>query len=846
MTGTVETPIPAVIPGLDVSAVLPAHEPVIPAQAQIVWERWAHRSPTQVAGGLQAMLRVLAAQGGWAGDWRLVPLGAESMTAATRFDTKQVAVTFAPLLDDRLSPDQRGAVMLSGLLHEVGHVVGTAEYDRAVRDYVTRPSAGAMRNVKRMRPGRNRGAWLMRAMAYTNLLEDVRTERETARVFPVFGDVLPMIRWWIVSKRPVGEIAQPEYRDEVFGFAVAVTRYRQWATQPKGVRLDREVSWWVEWADRWAQVGPWDRIEGLWEAIDHENKRPQRKVEQTPPPPPPPPPGDDEPEPTDEDWDQGGGQTMPDDESDDETAGDETDEPDDEDGDGDEDEQDEDPDGDESGDEPDDDAGTVQDEPDEDDPDADPDPDEGDEDDEDPGDEADDDDEDDDEDDDGPGSGLRGDDVSNDGDGDEDGESDEDGDEDGDDEDEDPDLPVAPTGPPPPMPLHAQDVLTNPEQDAAAMLGQAVVVSQSLGDNVVTVWADGTDRTAPDRTYWMAEPGKGPLSIPGTYASPGPRWLPNQQGLPPDQVLHRSVVAKQGEWVDNHTLSIRVRAQVLDVKRLPRVDRYAYGLDTDRVVADPAAARALREAFRVGRSRWTAPVLGHSGVRLDSRRVHRLGGDDSRVFIRGGARSPDLLDVHLIVDRSRSMATPGAGGTSRLQRAHGLIQSLALALRQESHVRLTVWSESDGQAVGGEAGGLVTAAMQAAGREDPHSWVYRHWTTSDGITTLHSRLQWLQAWGGFHDATAIQTVVSQIEVQPKTRTVVMVLSDGEPMESMGFVAKAVLAARRKGIEVFGIGMADGLTASHVLMYGASRVIPFSGDWNALGRRLAQVLGRLLA
>lgn len=847
MTGTVETPIPGMLDDLLTrldSTVLPAHEPVVPAQAAIVWERWAGRSPVHVAGGLQAMLRVLAAQGGWAGDWRLVPLGAESMTAATRFDTKQVALTFGPLLDTRLSPNQRGAVMLSGLLHEVGHVVDTQRYDQTVRSYV----AGHMYEAPaglRARPGRNRQAWLDRAMAYTNLLEDVRTEADTARTFPVFGHLLPMVRWWIVSKRPVGTLALPEYRDEVFGFAVAVTRYRQWATQPAGVRLDREVSWWVEWMDRWANVDPWTRITGLWEAIDHENKRPQRPA---PVEPPPPPPTDDEPQPSDEDWDQGGGTAMPDEDEDpdDETDGD--DEPDDEDestsGDGDED--DEDPDEGDPDDESDAGAGAEPDEdPDEDEPET---PDASDEDPDLPDDE---------DDDDGPGSGLKGDDVSNPGD-DEDGDEDDVEDEDdglGDDEDsiedEDDEVPpAAPAGPPPPMPLHAQDVLTNPEQDAAALLGQAVVVSQSLGDSVVTVWADGTDRNEPDRTYWLAEPsqpGTGPLD-PVDGSRPYPRFTVKAQAMPPEQVIHRSVAMQHGEWVDNHTLSYRVRSQIVDVKRLPvSTSRYQYrGYETDTVEADPAAARALREAFRVGRSRWTAPVLGHSGVRLDSRRVHRLGGDDSRVFIRGGAHSPDLLDVHLLVDRSRSMLSQGLDGRTRLDRAHSLIQSLALALRQEQHVQLTVWSESDSQGIHGDAGELIAQAMLAAGREDPHSWVYRHWTTRDGYTTLHQRLQSLQAFGGFHDGTAIQTVASQIEVQPKTRTVLIVLSDGEPLESMGFVAKAVLAARRKGIEVFGVGMADGLTEAHVQMYGVKRVIPFTGDWNALGRRLAQVLGRLLA
>jgi uncharacterized protein (DUF58 family) len=216
------------------------------------------------------------------------------------------------------------------------------------------------------------------------------------------------------------------------------------------------------------------------------------------------------------------------------------------------------------------------------------------------------------------------------------------------------------------------------------------------------------------------------------------------------------------------------------------------------------------------------------------------------VFIRGGAPSPDLLDVHLVVDRSRSMVTPDVTGESRLVKAHRLVQSLAMALRQEQHVRLTVWSESDSQSsLSGDASRLVTAALAASGRAAPHSWVYRHWTSRDGIGTLHQRLEYLQAWGGFHDATAIQTVASQIEVQPKTRTVLIVLSDGEPLEPMGYVAKAVAAARRKGIEVFGVGMAEGLTDAHVQMYGRQRVIPFTGNWNALGKSLAQVLGRLL-
>ena len=79
--------------------------------------------------------------------------------------------------------------------------------------------------------------------------------------------------------------------------------------------------------------------------------------------------------------------------------------------------------------------------------------------------------------------------------------------------------------------------------------------------------------------------------------------------------------------------------------------------------------------------------------------------------------------------------------------------------------------------------------------------------------------------------------------------VLMVISDGLPSQSgLGSepgqaLVDAVAHARKMGIEVIAVAI-DGSDQS--VYYGKDAMVPYTGDWTALGKALGTVVGRLLA
>jgi hypothetical protein len=159
-----------------------------------------------------------------------------------------------------------------------------------------------------------------------------------------------------------------------------------------------------------------------------------------------------------------------------------------------------------------------------------------------------------------------------------------------------------------------------------------------------------------------------------------------------------------------------------------------------------------------------------------------------------------------------------------------MLATIAQALRAERNVRLTFWSESDNSPLSGSR---------------DHGTVVRHWSSAEGYGVVGSRIGSIHAAGGFHDASAIETVARMIDREPGVLPVIAVLSDGEPLEPVGWVRQVVQRQRRRGVAIFGVGMGSGLTDDHIEMYGRQNLIQYSRDWAAIGHGIMRMLARLL-
>lgn len=688
--------------------------PSIDQQVALVMEGWS-ADPERVIAGLTTIVNALSVKAAWNTDyrgnerpWTVVARGAEEL-AYTQYTARQVACTLAPLLDTRLTEDQRSAVLLGILLHEVGHVRGSEDYGDVLLSH-------AHNTVKR-----NRGQWMTRAAALTNILEDDRTEADTTATFPVYGQVIRLARWWLVSRHARLTLHAPEWRDEVIPFAGNVIRYRAWVTMADDAKTRREAKWWTAWAARWTFVTPTERIEAMTEAMAHLMKTPERPKPEMP----------DQPEPEDsESEEDGDGRPRDDGDGEDQPEG-------------------------------------------EDQPDA----------------------------------------------GDEDTEDGDPTDSDGDTEDGEDEAEATPsTGQPgraedgqpqETLPQHAEDDLTPGERAAAADLGIAQVTSA------------GTKRMLTVRWQMPPEP-KRPLGVESfRLLTPEQEAAEAYRKASADRYAATRVQSgAMGTASGPDGVDVRVR--VLDLGRLNL--RTGSTVDVAR-----SGINAMAAAFRLYRTRRDNPALSTSGRKIDQRKVYRLGSNDGRVFIRGGNASPEGLDVHLLVDRSGSM------GGYALEQCQTMLATIAQAMKTERAVRLTIWSESSGNPINRTFGDS----------ERDHSYLIRHWSTAEGYGVVGARIAALASGGGFHDASAIEAVAMMIEPTPGFRPVIAVLSDGEPIEPKGWIRQVITRQRRKGVAVFGVGMASRLTQAHIEMYGRENLVQFTGDWTALGHGIMRMLARLL-
>ena len=244
---------------------------------------------------------------------------------------------------------------------------------------------------------------------------------------------------------------------------------------------------------------------------------------------------------------------------------------------------------------------------------------------------------------------------------------------------------------------------------------------------------------------------------------------------------------------------------------------------------DPSVQAALRQAFTSRKTSHDNKSVAASG-RISAGRLHRARTGVGNVFLRNEGISPDRLDLHFVVDASSSMGVPTLTynehgeripGT-RMRAAQTLTANLVEALLRLPNVRQHVWSFRDSG----------------------------HTTMLGDVldTRLHQpveRIRKIGAGGGTPTATAVRAIGERViaERRPTERSIVVVLTDGQPSEPAEWVRAAVNTLSDKGVAVLAVAISNGLTDSLRQCYGADNVVVWHDDWRRLGRELGQALGR---
>ena len=186
-------------------------------------------------------------------------------------------------------------------------------------------------------------------------------------------------------------------------------------------------------------------------------------------------------------------------------------------------------------------------------------------------------------------------------------------------------------------------------------------------------------------------------------------------------------------------------------------------------------------------------VPGKQG-RLDPRRLHRIGVQDTSVFLRYGKCDETSTAVHLLIDNSGSMA-------QKINLTTSACHAVAVALSAIPHVSVGVTAFPAFISPEREVG--VFPMVRQGGRVND-----RFILPANNTTPLTESLWW---------------VMQELLPRPEARKLLIVLTDGQP-DCLETAKQAVETAGRVGIEVLGIGILAGSSGWNRELFTRSRAI----------------------
>jgi hypothetical protein len=274
----------------------------------------------------------------------------------------------------------------------------------------------------------------------------------------------------------------------------------------------------------------------------------------------------------------------------------------------------------------------------------------------------------------------------------------------------------------------------------------------------------------------------------------------------------------------------------------PRVVPLPAAFDAPSMVSTTAVA-AIRKAFTLAKSGKEAWSTGQREGRFDVRQAMRVSRGHQDVFKRKIGQSTTRVRVSVLIDASGSMSY---GNSARLPhptepRRH---------LRVNPNMAAAVFGSTIAMALGNVPTVMLNIYQHSAGGGRMHlKW---RWTKGTPYAAFNENLQGIGG-GGNADGHAVYAIATKMvkDLKRHERGVIMVVSDGLPSvysdDGTSTNGQALIDAvnycREQGIEVIAVAI-DGSDQS--AYYGKEGMLPFSGDWNALGTDLARHIGRALA
>lgn len=299
---------------------------------------------------------------------------------------------------------------------------------------------------------------------------------------------------------------------------------------------------------------------------------------------------------------------------------------------------------------------------------------------------------------------------------------------------------------------------------------------------------DGAESHDPKPGSEMGAAPEAPTPVAGSAGVPDPSETPNRalrQALAAGEddlagdlfAQARQALAEAAGADDPETLRLPVGEEAFS-------DPHLNHLACQRVAAT-SRALATRLQGLVQASRMDRPGATWQGRTLLSRRLHRVGLGETRLFARPHRRPAPNTALHLLVDLSGSMNRRTEAGRPSFQVALEAALAVALALEPIAGVSVAVTAFPGQQGEDTRVSRLIRHGQSVRRRADAFDQGPR---------------------GGTPLAQALWYAAADLSLRPEPRRLILAMTDGDPNDRAA--AHEILAlCRDQGLETIGVGIA---------------------------------------
>jgi cobaltochelatase CobT len=299
---------------------------------------------------------------------------------------------------------------------------------------------------------------------------------------------------------------------------------------------------------------------------------------------------------------------------------------------------------------------------------------------------------------------------------------------------------------------------------------------------------DGPESNVPNPEPEVGAAPEAATPVAGSAGGPDPSGTPNgalQQALAAGEgdltgdlfAQARQALAEAAGADDPETLRLPVGEEAFS-------DPHLNHLACQRVAAT-SRALATRLQGLVQASRMDRPGATWQGRTLLSRRLHRVGLGETRLFARPHRRPAPNTALHLLVDLSGSMSRRTEAGRPSFQVALEAALAVALALEPIPGVSVAVTAFPGEQGEDTRVSRLIRHGQSVRRRADAFDQAPR---------------------GGTPLAQALWYAAADLSLRPEPRRLILAMTDGDPNDRAA--AHEILAlCRDQGLETIGVGIA---------------------------------------